>query len=256
MRAEPPPEGILCPGGGRHCGSAATAVATSRSIGGASDSLRVELLPAVRQSSREPCSMKLIGDPKRAAWAAPAAFSCAEEFRHDRGTGAPGHGIFLDGDHARCGVAASRQRPARSSSGLTKRMLTTVASRRFRRCFSADFDHARRTRGSASPLRPSRRISALPMGSALHDFGHRRDAGTLVRADSAPRPADPRAWSRCRASAGIRSRRRAPSPPCWGCSAGRNHVVAALVGGAVAADKAGAIEWRTRRAASAAPRHG
>ncbi len=63
--------------------------------------------------------------------------------------------------------------------------------------------------GAARPCRPAARVMVCSTSRQA-----RR------RADSARRPGGP-VGRRCRASAGIRSRRPAPSPPCSECSAGR-----------------------------------
>ena len=129
----------------------------------------------------------------------------------------------------------------RQSSGLTKRMLTTVASRR------SPSDRAGVSMvpkaSSASPLLPWRRSSRAAerqRGQFLLD----RHARALRRADSAPPPAiaQRRGVEHLAAFVLVRGRH----DHHVGDAAQERQIVAAVVGRAVAADQAGAIDARTR----------
>ena len=149
--------GVLCPGRLRLRHRQMFPPAPARRLRGSPDRARA----CARQSSREPCSMKRSGMPSVSVGSVVRAtgeqFDAPPSRRHRRPRS-------LRSSPAPVCVPARRSTSS-SSSGLTKRMFTTVASRRSP-MISADFTSAPNARISR-PLRPVRRICALPTGSAV-----------------------------------------------------------------------------------------
>ena len=98
-----------------------------------------------------------------------------EQFDH-RGAGAAGDRVFFDRSRARVCRAASRSTSS-SSSGLTKRMLTSVASRRSPMMLGR-LDHRAESEDQQGrcDLRGGSRLADRQRGH----FGDRRDARTLA----------------------------------------------------------------------------
>ena len=166
-----------------------------------------------------PWSMKRSGSPSCSTGIAIAR--SLQRFEHRAARAARDH-VLLD-RHEQIVAAPRARSTSASSSGLTKRMLATVASSASA-AFERRLQHRRRTRVSRSSSTAARtpcrlrRISPLPSGSAVHlpaDRDARPAAARIAHRGRAYSSGTP-----CRASAGTRSRRTASSPSCWAGSAG------------------------------------
>ncbi len=166
-----------------------------------------------RQSSREPCSMNWSGMPMCSSGNLHAGFG--QQFAHRRARAA-GHHVFLDGDQrARLQRhAAARRRdpwvsrsacPARWHRADRPRPAPPAAAGRSSRMAQGRCG----LRGASRPCPRARRVISLVRLHArtrAARIAHRRRLTA--------------AWWRCTASAGIRSRPTASSPPGSECSAG------------------------------------